>query len=164
MKKKILHIDMDGVLADFEGYIKSKVPGITWEDSQVDNYCASNPRIFKDLPEIKDAILSVTILKAYYEIYFLSTPMWDLPYSYKDKRLWIHAKFGDWSKNRLILTKHKDLIIGDYLVDDRTANGADMFQGEHLHFGTELYPDWQTTLNSLITKYNIDNGANKRIG
>jgi hypothetical protein len=42
----------------------------------------------------------------------------------------------------LILSHHKHLNRGDFLVDDRTANGADRFEGEHVHFGTPHWPDW----------------------
>ena len=38
---------------------------------------------------------------------------------------------------------------GDYLVDDRTKNGADRFTGEHLHFGTEKFPDWRAVTEYL---------------
>lgn len=154
-KKKILHIDMDGVIADFEGYIKSKQPNIDWIDNQVDIFCEANPRVFRDLPVIEGTVESVNFLKNHFDIYFLSTPMWHVPHSYKDKRLWIHDVFGDWSKNRLILTKHKDLIIGDYLVDDRTANGADRFLGELLQFRTEIFPNWQSVVDYLKLQNNI---------
>ena len=43
---------------------------------------------------------------------------------------------------RLILSHHKNLNRGDFLVDDGTNNGADEFQGEHLLFGSERFPDW----------------------
>ena len=43
---------------------------------------------------------------------------------------------------RLILTHHKNLNLGDYLVDDRTKNGADRFRGEHILFGSPQFPDW----------------------
>ena len=50
---------------------------------------------------------------------------------------------------RLILSHHKELMIGQYLIDDRTANGAGQFKGEHLHFRTEKWPDWHAVLEYL---------------
>ena len=43
-----------------------------------------------------------------------------------------------------ILTHHKNLNVGDYLIDDRTKHGVPEFSGEHIHFGTEEFPDWRT--------------------
>jgi len=51
---------------------------------------------------------------------------------------------------RLILSHNKHLNIGDYLIDDRTANGAGQFRGEHIHFGSEKFPDWKAVLSYLI--------------
>ncbi len=55
---------------------------------------------------------------------------------------------------RLILTHHKNLNKGDYIIDDRTANGVDKFEGEHIHFGSEQYPDWQAVTKELLTRAN----------
>ena len=35
----------------------------------------------------------------------------------------------------MIITHRKDLLIGDYLIDDRLANGAKDFKGKLLRFG-----------------------------
>jgi hypothetical protein len=43
-----------------------------------------------------------------------------------DKRIWIERYFGKLATN-LILTQRKGLNIGEYLVDDRTWNGAGEF-------------------------------------
>jgi hypothetical protein len=34
-------------------------------------------------------------------------------------------------------------------VDDRTKNGASEFEGEHVHSGTEQFPDWNAFLDHL---------------
>ena len=38
------------------------------------------------------------------------------------------------------------------LIDDRTKNGADLFPGEHIHFGTDTFPDWSAVLDYLRGK------------
>ena len=82
-------------------------------------------------------------------MYFLSTPMWDIPESYTDKRLWLEKYYGDLAKKRLILTNRKDLAIGDYLIDDRLKNGSEKFKGKFIHFGTRTFPDWETVIAFL---------------
>ena len=73
--------------------------------------------------------------------------------SWSDKRLWVDAHLGERAHKRLILTHHKNLNRGDYLVDDRAeSNGVDRFEGEHVHFGSEAFPDWQAVLHYLRGK------------
>lgn len=51
---------------------------------------------------------------------------------------------------RLILTHHKDLNAGDFLIDDRTKNGVQRFRGEHIHFGQEPFLDWPAVVTYLL--------------
>ncbi len=99
---------------------------------------------------LEGAIEAVNQLFPLYDLYFLSSPMWGVPESYIGKRIWIEKQFGVLAKKRLILSHRKDLHIGDFLVDDRTRNGAGDFKGFHIHFGTPAFPDWKTTLAFLI--------------
>lgn len=71
---------------------------------------------------------------------------------WSDKLEWVKTYLGDIAYKRLILTHHKHLNIGDYLVDDRTNNGADRFSGEHILFGSDEFPDWQAVLGYLRKK------------
>lgn len=49
------------------------------------------------------------------------------------------------------------MLIGDYLIDDRLANGAKDFKGELLRFGWDYenqkwneYPNWDSILEVLL--------------
>lgn len=73
------------------------------------------------------------------------------------KRLWIEKHFGEIFYKKVIITHRKDLLIGDYLIDDRIANGAGNFKGAHLHFGwnyinnkDNIYPNWEAILTYFI--------------
>ena len=56
---------------------------------------------------------------------------------------WVQRYLGDdVAHKRLIITHHKDLNRGDFLVDDRTKNGAGEFSGELIRFGSVEFPDW----------------------
>lgn len=159
--KKILYIDMDGVVANFDKAIKDICPELETSDRfenyearsiEVDRVVSQNTDIFQNLEPIEGAIEAVNKLFELYEVYFLSTPMWDIPESFMGKRIWLGKNFGEKANRRLILTHRKDLAIGDYLVDDRLKNGAGQFKGEHIHFGTDRFPDWRTTLEYLNDK------------
>lgn len=158
MSKPILYIDMDGVVVDFDHGIRQIYPhfspALPEDDRQamVDDVCeVQNRNIFRELPPITGAIESVKSLELYFEIYFLSTPMWTVPESFTAKRLWIEEHFGVFGTKRLILSHRKDLNIGDYLVDDRIHNGAGKFTGKHIHFGQAEFPNW-----NVVTKFLLD--------
>src|SRR5438105_14372149 len=98
---------------------------------------------------IPGALRAVAALQRQFEVYLLSTAPWNNPSAWTDKLLWVKTHFGETMKKRLTISHNKQLSIGDYLIDDRTANGAGEFQGEHVHFGTASYPDWPSVLRHL---------------
>lgn len=153
MQKKILHLDMDGVLADFVRAVKALSPNTDLEfySKEVDDICAANPYIFHTLYPIRDAVPSVIELFDLADVYFLSTPMWHVPLSYTGKRVWLETHFGKQAEKKLILTHRKDLVHGDIIVDDTDRHGVSEFKGIHVHFATEKFPDWKTTLPYLKT-------------
>ena len=97
---------------------------------------------------MKGAIEAYRYLAEYYDVYVLSTAPWKNPSAWSDKLLWVQKYLGDVAYKRLILTHHKDLNRGDYLIDDRKKNGASEFCGTLILFGSESFPDWQS-----IAKY-----------
>jgi len=146
---KILHIDLDGVIADFISAMHShslrKTP-------PYDEHPDTIPHIFSNLKPIEGAITSVQQLlnSEKYEVYFLSTAPWNNPSAWTDKRLWLENQFGESINRRLILTHRKDLIKGDILIDDRPNNGAKDFDGKWIQFGSEEFPDWNAVLHYLL--------------
>jgi len=147
--KKILYVDMDGVIACFETGVKAIEPEIIWDRENVDRVCEANPRVFLTLPEIKGAKEALNNLKDHFDIYFASVPMWNVPESWMDKRIYIHENYP-WAEKKLILTHNKGILKGDFIIDDRLVHGVDEFEGEHLHFGTEKFPDWKTIEKYLL--------------
>lgn len=147
---KIVYVDMDGVIADFN--IKAKEFPANLSSIEFDSLL-NIKGFFLELPPIKDAIESIGILDLYFEVYILSTAPWNAPNGWTEKRLWI-GKYLPRFEKRLILSHRKDLVVGDYLIDDRTKNGAENFRGEFIHFGTEKFPNWITVLDYLLKREN----------
>ncbi len=157
-KKKILHYDLDGVLADFnKGLLKAASihqtsPFRISDEKDIDELIYKTPDFYENLPVMPGAIEAVKEMMELFDVYFLSTPMWDEPSSYSAKRVWVENHFGEAARKRLILTHRKDLVIGHYLVDDRLKHGASEFTGVHIHFGTEKFPDHKA-VSSFLKKY-----------
>ena len=146
---KILYVDMDNVLVDFKSGIDQldKIQLKKYEGRYDD--C---PGIFSLMKPMKNAIESFNKLSEIYDTYLLSTSPWDNPSAWTDKLLWVQKYLPKTAYKRLILSHYKNLNMGDYLIDDRTKNGAGKFKGEHIHFGTEKFKDWDVVLDYLTKK------------
>lgn len=149
--KKILYVDMDNVLVDF----RSAFPHIP--DDIHEKYPHNKddiPDIFSLMQPMDGAIDAYEKLSKKYDTYILSTAPWDNPSAWHDKLLWVKEHLGSSAYKRLILSHHKNLNLGDYLIDDRTKNGAAEFKGEHIHFGEEPFSNWQAVLAYLLERIN----------
>ena len=146
---KIVYVDMDSVLVDF----KSGIDSLTDEERQIykENF-DEVPGIFLKMEPVDGAIDAYKELTKHFDVYILSTAPWNNPSAWSDKLLWVKKYLGDLAHKRLILSHNKNLNSGDYLIDDRLANGAGQFKGEHIHFLSVNFKDWNDVLNYLIPK------------
>ena len=147
MMKKKLYVDMDGVLVDFETGIQKLTED---QKSIFDGRYDEVPGIFSLMDPIEGAIDAYHTLSTHFDTYILSTAPWENPSAWQDKIMWVQKHLNELAHKRLILTHHKNLNMGDYLIDDRKANGSDKFTGEHIHFGTNRFPNWQSVLEYLL--------------
>ena len=142
MAKKIIYIDMDDVLCDFiNSYqkIKREHPEIEYPQSKYG--------FWLNLKPIENAIETVNYLRKYFDVYILSAPSEYNPLSYTEKRVWIENHLGFDMVNRLILSSHKNLNKGDYLIDDYIeGKGQEKFEGKLINFGSDEFPDWKAVL------------------
>ena len=151
MTKKILYIDMDNVLVDFPSAFPKVDKDLLL---QFENDKDEIPGIFSLMEPIEGAVNAYHELAKMYDTYILSTAPWHNHTAWSDKILWVQKHLGEVegtpAYKRLILSHHKHLNVGDYLIDDRTVNGADRFTGEHIHFGQDPFPNWEAVLKYLL--------------
>lgn len=149
--KKIVYIDMDGVCCDFEKAwpLVAKPVWIPGQDKEVP------VGFFENLEPIKGCVEAIHKLAEKFDVYILSTPQWSNPNSWSEKHKWVVKHLGEPLFKRLILSHHKRLNKGDYLIDDNVHEG---FEGEHIHFGSSRFPDWESVVEYLLkpTSYDSD--------
>lgn len=159
--KKIVYIDMDGTLVDFATRLAGIHPDLAAEyDGRADEI----PGIFSLMPPMPGAIDAFHELSHLFDIYILSTAPWGNPSAWQHKIEWVHLHLGTHEDSpaykRLILSHHKELNRGDFLVDDRPGhNGADRFEGEVVVFGADEWPDWPSVVEYLRSRAAIDSSG-----
>ena len=144
---------MDNVLVDFK-------TGIEKLDEDMRKQCEGRldevPHIFSLMEPMEGSIKAIKQLASTYELFILSTSPWLNPTALQDKLDWIKKYFGDGPNSifykRVIFTHRKDLLKGDYLIDDRTKNGAGDFEGTLIQFGTPSFNDWKSVIEFLLEK------------
>ena len=149
MIKKIVYFDMDNTLVNFQSGI-DQIPIEVQKhyEGQLDNV----PGIFAKMKPIDEMVelFNKMVEDERYDVYILSTSPWDNPTAASEKVAWVKKYLPKAYKN-VILSHHKHLNVGDYLIDDRTANGAGEFGGELIQYGTEKFP----TAQSIKTYLNV---------
>ncbi len=145
---KIVYVDLDGVVVDFQS-------GIDQLDEQTKKIFEGQyddvPNIYSRMEPIAGAVDAVKKLATKYDVYFLSTAPWGNPSAWSDKVNWVSQYLGEYGYKRLILSHHKNLNNGHYLIDDRPrSNGADNFEGKVINFGSDDFPNWDKVLAKLL--------------
>ena len=146
--KQIVFVDMDSVLVDFQ----TGIDKITEEERiKYKDDLDEVPGIFSLMEPYEGALEGYRWLCKNFDTYILSTAPWENPSAWTDKLLWVKKHLPKEAYKRLILSHNKHLAMGDFLIDDRTANGAGEFAGKHIHFGPEGkdFADWKAVIGYM---------------
>lgn len=143
VEKPILYIDLDDCLVDTKnGWRK-----LTEEERQAyEGHQYDCPGFFSHLEPLSSAVKAFRWLAEHYDTYILSCAPYSNPSAWSDKLLWVEKYLGVPAFRRLILSHHKNLNYGDYLIDDRKVNGAEDFMGTFIHFGQDPFKTWEDVL------------------
>ena len=149
MIKKIVYFDMDNVLVNFQSGIDATPIEV---QKEYEGHLDDVPGIFSKMKPNKEMceLFNKMADDTRYDVYILSTSPWDNPTAASEKVEWVKKYLPLYGYKRLILSHHKHLNVGDYLIDDRTANGAGEFGGELIQYMSEKFPTVKSIENYLV--------------
>ncbi|WP_157002063.1 5' nucleotidase, NT5C type [Agromyces laixinhei] len=149
MTKKIVYIDLDNTLVDFRSALPRLDPARDRDTDEPD--LDDIPGIFALMDAMPGAVDAFNALSKEYDVYILSTAPWNNPSAWSDKLLWVQKHLATDASGpaykRLILSHHKHLNRGDYLIDDREHPG---FEGGWLQFGVAPFETWADVTGYLL--------------
>lgn len=143
IQRQILYIDLDDTLVDYQKGVFKVEESLL---KQYEGHVYDIPHYFANLEPMPSAIKAFRTLSLKYDTYILSSAPYGNPSAWTDKLLWVQKWLGVPAFRRLILTHHKNLNYGDFLIDDRNVNGAQDFMGVFLQFGKDPYKTWDDIL------------------
>jgi inhibitor of KinA sporulation pathway (predicted exonuclease)/5'(3')-deoxyribonucleotidase len=142
--KKVVYIDMDGVIANFDGAVSS---GVSHNPPEM-----FEPGFFRSLNVMPGAKEGVAALLANpnLKVYIGTKHTTKTDYSPSEKVGWIREHFPSLVKRMFIVTD-KLLLRGDYLIDDDKK--WEKFPGEFVHFDrTKPEEEWKRIVEYLKEK------------
>lgn len=148
-KKIVVYVDLDNTITDFMSGVDSfpaEVKAQYDTDENGKNHFDEIPGLFSKMKDIKGAIEGFKFLAEHFDTYILSTAPWNNPSAWCDKLEWVKSHLDKAANKRLILSHHKELLRGDYIIDDNCKNGVDEFQGTHIQFGSPKFPNWNAVI------------------
>lgn len=148
-EKLIVYVDLDNTLADFQSGVRTfpeEVRAQYGVDANGKDHTDEIPGLFARMGEMPGAKEAFAWLAAHFDVYILSTAPWNNPSAWSDKLLWVKEHLGEAAHKRLILSHRKDLLKGDYLIDDGDRADILNFEGRHIRIGTEPFKDWAAVI------------------
>lgn len=139
IEKPVLYIDLDNTITDFNNGWRKLSPEA---QKEYEGHLWDAPGFFAGLEPVSGAVKAFRYLSQKYDTYILSSAPYNNPTAWSDKVQWVEKYLGVPAFRRLILSHHKNLNYGDYLIDDSKTNGAAEFMGTHIQFGTVPFKTW----------------------
>ena len=122
--KKVLYLDLDGVLTGFTQLYRELFNRDANRDNPltVNQFCLQTPRFFRILPVNEQGMELFNELKTKYDIKFITTPMQNMEFCKSDKIAWVRQYLGNYD---VFFTANKAEFVVDaesILIDDMDYN------------------------------------------
>lgn len=135
-----IYVDMDDTLCNYSKHysrVKHEYPDI--------EYPQSIAGFFRGIAPLPHAVETFRWLFDHprTDVSILTAPSLKNVHCYSEKAQWVVHHLGEDVLPKLIISNEKHKNIGDWLIDDcLTGRGQERFKGQHIHFGSNAFPDW----------------------
>ena len=132
--------------------VRSVLPVVQWVDDHQEGrerpilYISLADTLRKGNEPMPTAVKAFQQLSAVYDTYILASATYNEPEAWAEQVRWVEQWLGVPAYNRLILSNHKNLSYGDYLIDAHNAYGTDGFMGTHIKYGVDPYKTWEDVM------------------
>lgn len=157
MSKKIVFVDMDGVLVNFWGSTKTtRIECKAKEQYPPEMFVKGFFRNLKPNPGSKEFV-ALMDSSPHYELHIASTPSSKNLWSATEKMECVEEHFPTLLREKTHLIQDKGLLLGDYLIDDYREKWEPVFKGTFIWFD-ELNPkkSWENAINILADRILAD--------
>jgi 5'-nucleotidase len=163
-RKTIVLIDLDATVAHFDKAVELEFKTVGWkftknrpnwefeeDENKKMHIVISQKGFYENLEIIDGAVLAITeMIQAGLEVFFCSSPIKKYEHCVVEKYKWVEKHFGLDMAERIILTKDKTIVFGDYLIDDKP----------HI-IGANIKPSWTHIVYNQ--SYNSNTSATLRM-
>lgn len=129
--KKIIFIDMDDTIADFQG------AAVFDPKARIDESRMFKEGFFRDLRPVPGALRAIRrLMRIGFDVQILTQPVADSAHSYSEKVQWLGMWFPE-LVTKLNMVQDKGIVRGHYLIDDNSNKWKDRFEkggGTFVHF------------------------------
>lgn len=155
-------VDLDGVLADFEGHLNLRLDmageraatiprvrtewdlmaGLTHDEKRVMRDILERPGFFAGLDPLPGAKRALeNLVDRGHEVFIVTSPYVSNPTCASDKMAWVERHLGrGWATKRLVITTDKTRVRADVLIDDKPViTGSRTPEWERIFFGDYEY-------------------------
>ena len=149
--KKTVYVSMNDTLMGFRGKSEQISDDLRIEyKGRYDEI----PNLVSYLQPLPGATEAMKLLKqcGLFDVYIFSASAWKNPTTWSDKVEWVDRHLDKYYRERLILSHHKELLKGDYIIDNHGKHGTNLFDGEWIRFGSPDFPDWESVVTYLLDK------------
>lgn len=155
MAKRVVFLDMDGVLADFDNEIAPENKQLPEDPPEM--FVPGFFRRLKVMPGAKESVKILTDCPDL-DVYVGSKPTTKMTSSATEKYDWVEEHFPQLLR-KIVLVCNKALLRGDVLVDDDAKKWGNVFVGQFIHFDHDRPEEsWARVLNQLGLGYQMPKG------
>lgn len=151
-KVKTLYIDMDDTLCDY-----MSAYNLQRRNKPEQAYPQAEYGFFAKLMPILGSYGALNQLDTKYNIWIVTRPSIQNPFSYLEKRTWVENRLGmkwverlNFCPNKSILDATEATLIDDQPWRDCPEHPERQFKGRQILFGSKQFPDWGTVVKELM--------------